>query len=93
MSSYTVKKVHEFPTPAGMSLTKLPLGRNTVIQYDVIIPAQGEFGSDIPDGDGKLANLLFTVYMQGKDRYKTIGHGSYPSRVQKKKIKKNLTRA
>ncbi len=25
----------------------------------VIIPAQGEFGSDIPAGDGKLANLLF----------------------------------
>ncbi len=23
---------------------------------------QGEFGSDIPAGDGKLANLFFTVY-------------------------------
>jgi hypothetical protein len=31
--------------------------------YDVIIPAQGEFGSDIPAGDGKLANLFFTVYL------------------------------
>ncbi len=30
--------------------------------YDVIIPAQGEFGSDIPAGDGKVANLFFTVY-------------------------------
>jgi hypothetical protein len=28
---------------------------------DVIIPAQGEFGSDIPALDGKLANLFFTV--------------------------------
>ncbi len=26
------------------------------------IPAQGEFGSDIPAGDGKFANLRFTVY-------------------------------
>jgi hypothetical protein len=26
-------------------------------------PAQGEFGSDIPAGDGKLANLFFTVYV------------------------------
>ncbi len=25
-------------------------------------PRQGEFGSDIPAGDGKLANLFFTVY-------------------------------
>jgi hypothetical protein len=33
-----------------MSLTKL--------SYDVIIPAQGEFGSDIPAGDGKLATLF-----------------------------------
>ncbi len=31
--------------------------------YDVIIPAQEEFGSDIPAGDGKLANLFFTVYI------------------------------
>jgi hypothetical protein len=33
-----------------------------LFSYDVIIPAQGEFGSDIPAGDGKLANLFFTVY-------------------------------
>jgi hypothetical protein len=41
-------------------VTKLPLGRNNSV--DVIIPAQGEFGSDIPAGDGKIANLFFTVY-------------------------------
>jgi hypothetical protein len=28
------------------------------MSYDVIIPAQGEFGSDIPAGDGKLGNLF-----------------------------------
>jgi hypothetical protein len=31
------------------------------ISYEVIIPAQGEFGSDIPAGDGKLANLFYGV--------------------------------
>ena len=51
------KRFTSFPSPAGMSLTKLPL-----VSYDVIIRAQGEFGSDIPAGDGKLANLFFTVY-------------------------------
>jgi hypothetical protein len=35
-------------TPPGQEL----------LSYDVIIPAQGEFGSDIPAGDGKLANLF-----------------------------------
>jgi hypothetical protein len=33
------------------------------LSFYVIIPAQGEFGSDIPAGDGKLANLFFTVYI------------------------------
>ncbi len=35
----TVKKVNDFPSPAGMSLTKLSLGGNIFI-----IPGQGEFG-------------------------------------------------
>jgi hypothetical protein len=29
-----------------------------LVSYYVIIPAQVEFGSDIPAGDGKLANLF-----------------------------------
>ncbi len=58
-STHRKKKVHEFSSPSGMSLTKLPLGRNN---YDVIIPAQGEFGSDIPAGDEKLANLFYGAY-------------------------------
>ncbi len=52
-SIHRKKRFTSFPSPAGTSPTKLPLG---------IIPAQGEFGSDIPAGDGKLANLFFTVY-------------------------------
>ncbi len=45
-----------------MSLTKFPLGR---FSYDVIIPAQGEFGSDIPAGDGKVASLfLRCIFLQ-----------------------------
>ncbi len=27
-----------------------------------LFPPRGEFGSDIPAGDGKLANLFFTVH-------------------------------
>ncbi len=51
------KRITSFPSPAGMPLTKLPPGQE-LFSYDVIIPAQGEFGSDIPAGDGKLANLF-----------------------------------
>jgi hypothetical protein len=36
------------------------------------IPAQGEFGSDIPAGDGKLANLFFTVYAPRKSHRNKI---------------------
>jgi hypothetical protein len=47
-----------------MSLTKLRLDRNNSV---IIIPAQGEFGSDIPARDGKLANLFLrcSVYPKG----------------------------
>jgi hypothetical protein len=39
-----------------MSLTKPSLAGN-----NLIIPGQGEFGSDIPAGDGKIDNLFFTI--------------------------------
>jgi hypothetical protein len=55
------KRLSSFPSPAGMSLTKLPLGRNNSVMTS-LFPPKGEFGSDIPAGDGKLANLFFTVY-------------------------------
>jgi hypothetical protein len=46
-----------FPSPAGMSLTKLSLGGN----YDVIyklFPSMESLVSDIPAGDGKMGNLF-----------------------------------
>jgi hypothetical protein len=45
-----------FLLPAGMSLTKLsPAGNNS------IFPGQGEFGKYIPAGEGKIANLFYSV--------------------------------
>jgi hypothetical protein len=38
-----------FPSPAGMSLTKLPLGRNNSVMTSLFPP---EFGSDIRLGTG-----------------------------------------
>jgi len=37
------KRLTVFPSPAGISLTKLPLARN-----NLIIPGQGEFGKGHP---------------------------------------------
>ncbi len=37
---HTVKKVHEFPSPAGMSLTKLPLGRNNSVMTSLFPPRE-----------------------------------------------------
>jgi hypothetical protein len=42
-----------------MSLTKLSLGRNNfIIWFNKIIPDQEELDSDIPAGEGKIANLF-----------------------------------
>jgi hypothetical protein len=46
------KRLTIFPSPAGMSLTKLFLDGN-----NLIISCQGEFGA----GDGKIANLFYSV--------------------------------
>ncbi len=51
---YTVKKVHEFPVSSRDVTNQTPPGQE-LFSYDVIFPSQGEFGSDIPAGDGKLA--------------------------------------
>jgi hypothetical protein len=40
-----------------MSLTKLSLHEVD----NLINPDQGEFGSDIPAGDGKICNLFYSV--------------------------------
>jgi hypothetical protein len=61
-----------FPSPAGMSLTKLSLGGN----YDVIyklFPSRESLVSDIPAGDGKMANLFYSV-MSFKRLVRTV-HG------------------
>ncbi len=55
------KRLAIFLSPAGMPLTKLSLaGKN------YIILSQGEFGYDIPAGEGKIAKLFFTVYHDWK---------------------------
>jgi hypothetical protein len=43
-----------------MSLTKLSLAGNTLV-----IPGQGEFGSDSPAGDGKNDNIFYSVPFLG----------------------------
>jgi hypothetical protein len=50
------KRLAIFPSPAGMSLTKLSLatGNN--------LTSRESFVSDIPAGTGKSNNLFFTVY-------------------------------
>jgi hypothetical protein len=56
-SSYTVKKISDFPVPSW-DVTKQTLpGRECF---------KGEFGySDIPAGDRKIANLFYSVYDEG----------------------------
>ncbi len=49
--------VHEFPVSSRDVTYQIPPGQE-YFSYDVIIPAQGEFGSDIPAGDGKLSILF-----------------------------------
>jgi hypothetical protein len=54
MSMYRVhciKRLAPFPSPAGMSLNKLFLGGNNL-------------ESDIPAGDGNVANLFYGVVVQ-----------------------------
>ena len=57
---YTVKKVKNFPSPAGMSLTKRSLAGNN----EIIPGIWRVWFSDIPAGDGKIINLFLqcTVY-------------------------------
>jgi hypothetical protein len=49
-NTHCKKKLAIYPSPAGMSLTKLSLAGNSLI-----IPGQGEFGKS---GNGKTANLF-----------------------------------
>ena len=51
------------PEPVRRLLAKYPsiIRSETLTPTPTHIPAQGEFGRDIPAGDGKLAILFFTV--------------------------------
>jgi hypothetical protein len=44
--------VHEFPVSSRDVTNQTPPGQEK-FSYDVIIPAQGEFGSDIPAGNSR----------------------------------------
>jgi len=57
---HTVKKVSDIPIPAGMSLTKLSLGRNNLFMTS-LYPPRERLVSDIPAGDWKLANLFYSA--------------------------------
>ncbi len=52
---YCKKRFAIFPSPAGMSLTKLSLAKN-----NLIVPGQGQFG-DIPAENGKIYNLFYSA--------------------------------
>jgi hypothetical protein len=47
-----------FPSPAGMSLTKLSLGGNNDVIYKVFPPRES-LASDIPAGEGNIEQLFF----------------------------------
>ncbi len=62
MGPYTVKKSFSiFPSPAGMSLTKLFLGENNDVIYKILLPRES-FVSDILAGEGNIEKRFFTVY-------------------------------
>jgi hypothetical protein len=50
-----------FPSPAGMSLTKLSLGRNNLFMTS-LFPPRESLVSDIPAGGGNIEKLFYGVY-------------------------------
>ncbi len=55
-------KVCEFLVPSRDVTTKHSLGGNNDVITELFLP-RGSLVSDIPAGDGKLVNLIFTVWM------------------------------
>jgi hypothetical protein len=49
-----------FPSPAGISFTKLSLGGNYIVIYKLFLPRES-LVSDIPAGDLNIEKLFFTV--------------------------------
>jgi hypothetical protein len=55
------KRLSIFPSPAWMSLNKLSLAEN-----NLLFPASEILVSDIPAGDGKIANLFYNVEIRAQ---------------------------
>jgi hypothetical protein len=73
---YTAKKGFSiFPSPAGMSLSKLSLGWNNDVIY-ILFPPGGSLVSDIPAGDGNIEKLFFYHVHIIRANTKTINLGS-----------------
>ncbi len=51
-----------FPSPAGMSLTKLSLGGNYDVICKLFLPMQGEFGKRHPQMGGKSKSFFYGVW-------------------------------
>jgi hypothetical protein len=54
------KSFSMFPSPAGMSLTKLPQGGNYDVIYKLFLLRES-LVSDIPAGDGNIEKLFYGV--------------------------------
>jgi hypothetical protein len=57
---HRIKSFSIFPSPAGMSLTKLSLGWNDDVIFK-LFPPRESLASDIPAGDGNIEKLLYGV--------------------------------
>ncbi len=73
------KRFTSFPSPAGMSLTKLPLGRNNSVMTSLFPPRESLVVTSAA-GDGKLTNLFLRC--MNPDMYKwTLLEGVYWSHL------------
>jgi hypothetical protein len=52
-----------FPSPAGMSLTKLSLGGNNDV-INKLFPPKESLVSDIPSGEGNIEKLFYGVWAE-----------------------------
>jgi hypothetical protein len=57
---HSKKSFSIFPSPAGMSLTKLSLGGNNLYMTS-LFPLREILVSDIPAGDGNIEKLFYGV--------------------------------
>ncbi len=71
------KRLAIFPSPAGMSLTTLSLAGNDLPNQTKLslagkiklFSARESLVRDIPTGDGKIANLFYSVFRPGRNNY------------------------